>query len=137
MAGETDLASMLATMKVSRRSEPVTVVLAPDGTALGAGVDALIAEAEGITAVVTVAEAERRGWSVGFVAAWLTVEVHSALEAVGLTAAMSRVLTDHNISCNVLAGLHHDHLLVPWDRADDAIVALESLQEPGSATSGG
>jgi len=54
--------------------------------------------------------------------------VHSTLDAVGLTAAMSRVLTEHNIPCNVLAGYYHDHLLVPLELADQAIAALESLR---------
>ncbi len=127
--GETDLAAMLAALRIRRRPEPVTVVhLDPGAPAgLGDGVLALVTEHEGTTAIVTVAEAERRGWVVGFVAAWLTVSVHSALEAVGLTAAMSAALAAHDIPCNVLAGYHHDHLLVPVDRADDAVAVLESL----------
>lgn len=90
---------------------------------------AVVAEDEGTTAVVTVEEAERRGWSVDFRAAWLTVTVHSSLEAVGLTAALAEVLTDLGIPCNVLAGYFHDHLLVPLDRVDEAIQGLESLAE--------
>jgi len=50
--------------------------------------------------------------------------VHSSLEAVGLTAAVSARLTSAGISCNVLAGFEHDHLLVPVERADDAVSAL-------------
>jgi hypothetical protein len=50
--------------------------------------------------------------------------VHSSLEAVGLTAAFSARLAERNISCNVLAGYHHDHILVPVDRVQDAIDAL-------------
>lgn len=90
---------------------------------------AVIQEDEGTTAVVTVTEAERRGWPVGFRAAWLTVTVHSSLEAVGLTAALAAVLADVGIACNVLAGYFHDHLLVPLDRVDEAIQSLASLAE--------
>jgi hypothetical protein len=57
----------------------------------------------------------------------LTLTVWSSLEAVGLTAAFSRALADADIPCNVLAGYHHDHLLVPVDRADEAIAALRTL----------
>ena len=60
------------------------------------------------------------GWEHHGVFAWLTLDVHSSLDAVGLTAAVSRTLADHDIPCNVLAGYHHDHLLVPIDRADEA-----------------
>ena len=56
--------------------------------------------------------------------AWLSLTVQSSLEAVGLTAAFSKVLGDAGIPCNVLAGYHHDHLLVPIDRVDDAIAVL-------------
>ena len=48
---------------------------------------------------------------------------------MGLTAVLSRVLTEHHISCNVLAGYFHDHILVPWERADEAIQALELLAD--------
>jgi uncharacterized protein len=53
--------------------------------------------------------------------------VHSALAAVGLTAAVSQALTSQGISCNVIAGYFHDHLLVPIDRVADATRALEEL----------
>ena len=53
--------------------------------------------------------------------------MHSSLEAVGLTAALSGALAARGIACNVLAGYVHDHLLVPWDRADEATECLEAL----------
>lgn len=127
MSGETDLGRMLATLRIDRLAQPVTVVALDEPVPLGDGVLALITEVEGTTAVVTVDEAERRGWPVDFRAAWLTIAVHSSLEAVGLTAAVSTVLADQGIACNVLAAFHHDHLLVPLDRADEAIIALQSL----------
>lgn len=98
---------------------------------LGPGVLALVTEAEGTTVVATVAEAERRGWPVGFRAAWLTISVHTSLEAVGLTAALAAALAEEGIACNVLAGHLHDHLLVPTDRADDAVAAIERLGTGG------
>jgi hypothetical protein len=127
MTGETDLATMLASLRIERHERPVTVVHLPSPVELGDGVLALIAEAEGTTAVVSIAEAERRGWPVEFRAAWLTVSVHSSLEAVGLTAALSAALAERGIAGNVLAGFFHDHLLVPLDRADEAVACLESL----------
>ncbi len=59
--------------------------------------------------------------------AWITLTVHSSLEAVGLTAAVANTLASAGIACNVLAGFHHDHLLVPIDRVDDAMAALSRL----------
>jgi uncharacterized protein len=49
------------------------------------------------------------------------------LEAVELTAAVSRALADAGLSCNVIAGFHHDHLFVPYEHADQAVAVLESL----------
>jgi uncharacterized protein len=129
MTGETDLSAMLASLRIERREHPVTVVHLPEAVGLGGGVLAVIDEDEGTTAVVTIAEAERRSWPVGFRAAWLTVTVHSSLEAVGLTATLAEVLAARGIACNVLAGYFHDHLLVPLDRADEAVRSLEALAD--------
>lgn len=128
MAGETDLAKMLSTLRVSRRPEPVTVVSVDSPVALGDGIEAVLTETEGTTVVSTIAEAERRSWPTEFKAAWLTIEVHSSLEAVGLTVALSSALGECGIPCNVLAGFYHDHILVPLDRVDEAIAALEGLR---------
>jgi len=62
-----------------------------------------------------------------FVAAWITLQVHSALEAVALTAAISHALTEAGVSANVVAGYTHDHVFVPLERADDAMRALGTL----------
>lgn len=96
---------------------------------LGMVVAAAVVEDEGTTSVVSVADAERLGARSEFVAAWLTVEVRTALDAVGLTAALATALAAENIACNVLAGYHHDHLLVPVDKADQAIAVLEALRD--------
>jgi hypothetical protein len=59
--------------------------------------------------------------------ALITLRVHSDLGAVGLTAAISSTLATSGIACNVIAGLHHDHLLVPWDSRERAMERLEQL----------
>lgn len=59
--------------------------------------------------------------------AWITLEVHSALDAVGLTAAVSHVLAKENISCNVIAAYHHDHIFVGKEDAQKALKALLKL----------
>lgn len=109
---------------------PATPAAADNGDALrlGDGIEALTVEAEGVTVVATLERARAEGWPFDFEAAWLTLEVHSALEAVGLTAAVSAALTAEGIACNVVAGFHHDHLLVPAHRAADAIACLEALR---------
>lgn len=126
MAGDTDLARMLASLDVVRRPGRYTFVTG-EWPALVSAAAATIHEAEGPTYVVTTEQAAAAGATIGFEAVWLTLSVHSALESVGLTAACSAALGAAGIACNVLAGYHHDHLLVPADRADDAIAVLRSL----------
>lgn len=89
--------------------------------------EATVREDEGLTAVLARERADELGLPYGYVAAWITLRVDSTLEQVGLTALFSRALADAGISCNVLAGLHHDHLLVPADRADEALEVLRGL----------
>lgn len=90
-------------------------------------VEASVREEEGPSAVIARADADRLGLEYDFVAVWITLSVHSALSAVGLTAAFSRALADQGIPCNVVAGLRHDHLLVPEEDADRAMSALRAL----------
>jgi uncharacterized protein len=128
MAGETDLDTMLRSLSVSRRPEIFVVVHRPEPEPIGEGVEAVLVEREGYTVVAALETAERHGWVFDFEATWLTLDVHSSLEAVGLTAAFSTVLADRGIACNVLAGYHHDHLLVPVALADAAVEALLTLR---------
>jgi uncharacterized protein len=88
------------------------------------GAVATVREPEGPSAVVARAEADAAGLEYEFVAAWITLTVHSALDAVGLTAEVAARLADAGISCNVVAGARHDHLFVPADRAAEALEAL-------------
>lgn len=127
MRGETDLGKMLKSLTVSRRPGTYVFVGADEQVQLGQGIEALLVEDEGTTVVVTSTSAAANGWTYEFEAAWLTLDVHSDLEAVGLTAAFSAALAEQGIACNVLAGLFHDHLLVPLSDADRAIACLESL----------
>ncbi|PMS32672.1 hypothetical protein B0G57_12555 [Trinickia symbiotica] len=85
-------------------------------------------EREGLTVVIDEPTALREGLPVLFRAAWITLNVHSDLEAVGLTAAVADALTRARISCNVVAAAFHDHIFVPVERARDALAQLTDLQ---------
>jgi hypothetical protein len=89
-------------------------------------------EREGLTVIVDESTALREGLPVLFRAAWITLTVHSDLQAVGLTAAVAEVLTKASISCNVVAAAFHDHIFVPADRAADALAELAGLQARAS-----
>ncbi len=101
----------------------------PSGGTVPAGCHpvATVLEAEGTTLVLPVDEAERAGLAGSFRCSWITLSVTSALDAVGLTAAVATALTRDGISCNVIAGYHHDHLFVPTGSAHAAMAALAAL----------
>jgi hypothetical protein len=92
-------------------------------------VAATIVEDEGTTAVIRVEDAERLGIVPAVAMAWITLGVVSALDAVGLTAVVATALANEGIACNVLAGYHHDHLLVPVGAAERAIEVLGAFSE--------
>ncbi|MCU1473775.1 ACT domain-containing protein [Amnibacterium sp.] len=128
MSGERDLAALLAGARPVLVHPAVVLVSVADPTGLPAL--ATVVEDEGVTVVLRQEDAERLGLRFDWTGAWITLRVHSALEAVGLTAAFSVALADAGISCNVLAGLHHDHILVPTDRVKEALALLASLKPP-------
>ncbi|MGK0276998.1 MAG: hypothetical protein ACI9N0_003397, partial [Ilumatobacter sp.] len=123
--GETDLDKMLASLQVERRPGVFTyaAVAAPTPELLAAA-HGMVTEDEGITLILPIEAAELAGLPVDIELAWLSLTVQSSLEAVGLTAAFAATLGAHDIPCNVLAGYHHDHILVPVDKAQRAIDAL-------------
>ncbi|WP_438295220.1 ACT domain-containing protein [Streptomyces sp. HUAS TT7] len=62
-----------------------------------------------------------------YVVGRITLSAQSAIEAVGLTAAVATDPAAHGISCNVVAGYHHDLLFVPYERAEEAVEVLNDL----------
>jgi hypothetical protein len=126
MAGERDLGTLLASMEPERRPGRFVYVTV-DQQPAGAAPVAVVHEDEGVTLVLAQEQADRLGLDYDFVAAMITLRVHSSLEAVGLTAAVSEALAAAGISCNMMAGYYHDHLFVPDDQGDRAIDVLHGL----------
>lgn len=127
MAGITDLEQLLRSMEPTALEDEYVFVAVSDDRARELTYSALVREDEGTSLVMRRSDADAAGLAYDFVAAWITLTVHSDLEAVGLTAAFATALGERGISCNVIAGLHHDHLLVPVERKDDALEALRGL----------
>ena len=114
MAGERDLSRLLAALDPQLDAERYSFSAASDPT-LGASEFALVREAEGVTLIRPDPSGE---W------ARISLGVHSSLDAVGLTAALSSRLAEIGISANIVAALYHDHIFVPWDRREEALEAL-------------
>jgi hypothetical protein len=123
--GERDIGRLLRGMEPELHSAAYGFALWPGG-ALPFAPFATVAEVEGLTVVAPLdvlagVRLASEPWG------RISLTIHSDLAAVGLTAALSAALAREGISCNVIAGLHHDHLFVPWDRRGDALRALEAL----------
>lgn len=84
-------------------------------------------EAESCTIIVKQSVADKLGLIYSYIAAWITLTVHSSLDAVGLTAAFSTALGDKGISCNVVAAFYHDHIFVRKEDAEKAMFVLNNL----------
>ncbi len=112
---ETDLALLLAGLAPTLDETQYAFETAAEARSLD-NAFAMIREAEGVTVI-----RPGRGW------ARITLNVHSSLAAVGLTAAVSKALAAEAIPANIVAALHHDHLFVPWDRRADALAILRRL----------
>jgi dihydrofolate reductase len=130
-----DLGVLLTTMAPVLHDGEYRFCTVRSGADVPAGLHpvATVAEAEGLTLVLPATEADANAMT-GFACRWITLMVVSSMDAVGLTAAVSTALTREGISCNVIAGFHHDHLFVPVDTAARAMSALATLARAAGGT---
>lgn len=126
MATERDLGRLLAGLAPERVPGVWVFAVARDGAA-PPGAVVTLREPEGLTVVLAEAEAAAQGLAPRFRAAWIALGVQSDLAAVGLTAAVAGALARAGIACNVIAGVHHDHLFVPVEAAGTALACLGAL----------
>ncbi|MBI5295668.1 MAG: ACT domain-containing protein [Chloroflexi bacterium] len=128
MNGETDLETLLQNMRPELNAGGyVFCTLASREQAAALDPLCLFQEREGVTVILPSEQADALGLAYTQAFAWITLTVHSSLEAVGLTAAFSRALTEAGISCNVAAAYYHDHIFVPIGDAERAMDALRAL----------
>jgi hypothetical protein len=130
MIGESNLEILLKTMKPKLNMGAFVFCSVNDLTLVNLNESVLFfKEEKGYTIIVKKEVADTLKLDYTFISSWITLTVHSSLEAVGLTAAFSKALADNGIGCNVVAAFYHDHIFVPIQDTDKAMAVLNSFTE--------
>ena len=130
-SGETDLPTLLRSLRpvLNEGAFVFCTVSREQFATLNVSPVCTFMEAEGVTLILTQAEADTHSFSYTGRWVWITLTVHSSLAAVGLLAAVTAVLAKADIPANVVSAFFHDQLFVPQDKAQDALTILHSLTQ--------
>ena len=130
MAGEEDLSMLLAQLNPRLLGGDFvfcTIQKAQYGDSADLQPIASYQEEEGLSLLLAKGAADVAGLAYESVFSCISLMVHSSLDAVGLTAAVSGRLAAHGISANMIAAYYHDHVYVPKDKAQLALQVLAEL----------
>ena len=128
MSGDLDLNVLLRSMTAELIDGTFVFATMPD-TMIPAGLTPrmIFREAEGTTLILLQSEAETHAIPFEFPCRMITLNVHSALEAVGFIARIASELASHGMGVNPVAGFYHDHLFVPEGREAEAMEILAEI----------
>jgi len=128
MSGEKDLNRLLKSMKPEHNSGDYVFCKIENLEKVNLNdIEMFFREKEAITLILKKEIAESLHLEYSVVMSWITLTVHSSLEAVGLTAAFSKALSENGISCNVVAAYYHDHIFVSNKEVEKAMKILNSF----------
>lgn len=128
MSGEKDLQVLLKSMKPEHVSGDYVFCKVENVKDVNLNeIQMFFKEKEVITIILKKEIADVLQLEYSTIMSWITLTVHSSLEAVGLTAAFSRALSEHQISCNVVAAFYHDHIFVNKKDTQKAMEILNSF----------
>ena len=128
MSGEKDLNRLLKSMKPEHNSGDYVFCKIENLEKVNLNdIEMFFKEKEAITLILKKEIAESLHLEYSVAMSWITLTVHSSLEAVGLTAAFSKALSENGISCNVVAAYYHDHIFVSNKEVEKAMKILNSF----------
>ena len=129
MSGITELDELLQSMQPELLDQEFVfcTVKGPLSDYVALNPVATFIESEGLTLVLEKTQAQKNDLLFEGAFRQITLTVHSSLEAVGLTAAVSTKLASKGISANVIAAYYHDHIFVQSTKAEAALAALQEF----------
>lgn len=128
MSGEKDLQLLLKSMKPEHNEGDYVFCKVDQLGSLNLDeVEMFFKEKEAITLILKKEIAAKLNLEYSITMSWITLSVHSSLEAVGLTSAFSKALSDAGISCNVVAAFYHDHIFVVKNDTEKAMQILKAF----------
>jgi len=130
MTGETNISALAKGMSPTlKKGEYVFCTLKDADSITSEDTICEFKEPEGLSIVIEKQKADRLGLEYYLVFSWITLNIHSSLDAVGFTALFSTELAKHHISCNVIAGFYHDHIFVNKKDSHKAMQVLTNLSK--------
>mgnify|MGYP001570329292 FL=1 len=130
MTGQTNLSEVLKSMQVSCDNIEYGFASVKDKQVnFDEQVLGTFKENEGLTVIAQKEYLETNNIQYEGPYAKLTIEIHTSLELVGLTAVLAKKLAENQISANVVAGYFHDHIFVQYAVRQKAIEAINNLKE--------
>ncbi len=128
MSGEKNLQELLKNIHpVLNEGEYVFCTAMPGTDVSDEDIIGMFKEKEGSTIILKKQKADELKLGYTWVAAWITLQVHSSLAATGFTAAFATALAGENIGCNVVAAYYHDHIFTDTNDAEKAMSVLKNM----------
>jgi uncharacterized protein len=122
MSGQKNLAEVIKSLKASCDNiEYGFAAVQNNKISIDDQVFCTVKENEGFTIIADKKYFETNGIKYDCPFAKLTIETHTSLDLIGLTAVLSKKLADNNIPANIIAGYYHDHIFVPYELRQKAI----------------
>lgn len=128
MSGEHDLETLIKSMQPKLQPDTYVFATVPasfDASHLSPRM--MFQEAEGKTLILAKSDADAASIAYEFPCRMITLNVHSALDAVGFLAKITSKLASLGMGVNPVSGFYHDHLFIPEDRAEDAMRTLVAM----------
>ena len=130
-SGEEDLSNLLNNLQPNLLNEDYVFITLEDfSLEFSNQLDpiATFKEKEGLTLVIKEEKAKQEDFEYNSVFKCISLGAHSSLTGVGLIAAISKLLSNEGITCNVFSGYFHDHLFVQKSLSKTALELLNNIK---------